>query len=144
MDCIMPRNLRNENTYICIKSIKACIFILNILNPTEVSIFNYHHPILETWEQAQKVIQLTKVTKVEFTLCSELQLKIFFLLLYAASRDHKILGFKESLENLLDYDFLRRHKGNCKRKYEPFRMTGGVSAIRFLLIEQSWARQIAH
>lgn len=102
MDRIMPRNIRNENTYICIKSIKASISILNILNPTEISIFNYHHPILETWEQAQKVIQLTKVTKVEFTLCSELQLKFFFLLLYAASRDYKILGFKESLENLLD------------------------------------------
>ena len=136
MDCIMPRNIRNENTYICIKSIKAFISSLNILNPTEISIFNYHHPILETWEQAQKVIQLTKG---EFTLCSELQLKNFFLLLYAASRNYKILGFKESLENLLDYNFIRSHKGNCKRTYEPFRLTGGVSAIRFLLIEQSWA-----
>ena len=44
----------------------------------EVSILNCLHPILQIWEQAQKVILLIKVTQEEFTLCSELQLKSFF------------------------------------------------------------------
>ena len=87
----MPRNRRKENTYLC-KICKAFLSIQNLLNPMEVSILNCLHPILQIWEQAQKVILLIKVTQEEFTLCSELQLKsfFFFLLLYAASKICKI------------------------------------------------------
>ena len=36
--------------------------VQNLLNPMEVSILNCLHPILQIWEQTQKVILLIKVT----------------------------------------------------------------------------------
>lgn len=56
----MPRDIRNENIHICVKSVNAFISIFNILNPTEVLL----SPILQIWEQGSA----KHITEVEFKL----------------------------------------------------------------------------
>lgn len=58
----MPRDTRNENTHICVKSVNTFISIFNILNPTEV--FLLLSPILQIWEQGSAKY----ITEVEFKL----------------------------------------------------------------------------
>ena len=88
---VLCQEIDERKTPICVKSVKLSYLLETFWIPWRLSILNCLHPILQIWEQAQKVILLTKVTQEEFTLCSELHLKsFFFLLLYAASKIYKI------------------------------------------------------